>query len=74
AIYRVGTSPTLCIASISSPVRLLLPGAFPPSSMFFHASRPHSSHPYTHRFHSALALAAFVVDIVITSCTVRYTQ
>ncbi|KAG2098112.1 hypothetical protein BD769DRAFT_1513540 [Suillus cothurnatus] len=33
---------------------------------------PHSSHHrYPHRFHSALVLAAFVVDIAITCCTIK---
>ncbi|KAG2035047.1 hypothetical protein BDR03DRAFT_963534 [Suillus americanus] len=35
---------------------------------------PHSSHhPYTHRFHGALILTVFVVDIAITCCTLQYT-
>ncbi|KAG2036189.1 hypothetical protein BDR03DRAFT_960418 [Suillus americanus] len=64
-IYLFMLAPSLRIAPISSPVRLLSPSV----QLFFHA--PQLTASYTHRFHSALVLTAFVVDIAITCCTVQ---
>ncbi|KAG1879834.1 hypothetical protein F4604DRAFT_535725 [Suillus subluteus] len=51
------------------PRSLVLAQCFPPSSCLF---LPHNSrHPYTHRFHDALVPTPFVVNIVITCCTVQ---
>ncbi|KAG1814349.1 uncharacterized protein BJ212DRAFT_1363218 [Suillus subaureus] len=61
-------TPTLRIALIPSPVCLLSSSAFF-LELFFHAPQLTSS--YTHRFHSALILTAFVMDIAITCCTVQ---